>query len=354
MEAIADALRARGLAPDQLRYVGARRGLEANVLANQVVELTLLPGRGLQRSFHVRAILDNLSALGGLTGAILIALYRVGRWRPAAVVSVGGYASFAAALAAVLWRRPLILVELDAAPGAAQRALGRFARRRCTAFPSDDPSAVLTGGPLRRSILALDRTPDVRRAQRATLDPPIDARRRVIVVMTGSLGAASVNCATLELARLWADRDDRTLWHVTGRRDYLDVLAARPATTALDYRLVDFADMSVLWSVADAAVCRAGSTTIGELTALGIPSILVPLPGAPGDHQTLNARSLVAAGGALLMRDNELSGASLARALDAICSDEHHSSMSAAAARAGHRDAAETIADVVLRVASGV
>jgi UDP-N-acetylglucosamine--N-acetylmuramyl-(pentapeptide) pyrophosphoryl-undecaprenol N-acetylglucosamine transferase len=89
-----------------------------------------------------------------------------------------------------------------------------------------------------------------------------------------------VNAAVRELAELWSSRRDRTLIHVTGRRDYLEYLALKPETEWLDYRVLAFGDMVELWSLADVAVCRAGAITVAELTALSIPSILVPLPAA--------------------------------------------------------------------------
>lgn len=347
MVAIAEQLQARGVDPAQLRYVGSRRGQEATLLAGHRVAVTLLPGRGIRRSFSARAVLDNLAAAAGLASAVAMATYDVRRWRPSVVVSVGGYASFAVSLAAVLCRRPLVLVELDAVPGAAHRVLGRFAVRRCTAFASDQPNAVTTGAPLRDAILAVDRSRPARAAARQALAPPIDDGRAVVVVMTGSLGAASVNRAVSELAQLWAGRSDRTLLHVTGRRDFDSVQASRPTTPELDYRIVAFADMAELWSVCDAAVCRAGAATVAELGALGIASVLVPLPGAPGDHQTRNAEAVVRAGGARLIADRDCTAASLAAALDAIMDDQRLAEMSDAARSLGRRDAAGVIARVV-------
>ena len=351
MQAIAEQLLARGVAPEQLRFVGSRRGQEAALLEDSGVSLTLLPGRGLQRSWSLGAGVANVGACAGLLAALVVALARVGRWRPSVVVSVGGYASFAVSFAAVFWRRPLVLVELDATSGAAHRLLGRFATRHCTAFPSNDPHSVVTGAPLRDVIVELDRSRGARVAMRAGQRPPIEASRHVVVVMTGSLGARSVNRAVTELARLWSDRRDVTLVHVTGRRDFDRVVSSRPTTTGLDYRVEAFGDMAMLWTVCDVALCRAGATTVAELCALGIPAILVPLPGAPGDHQTLNARTVVAAGGARLVRDDECHAPTLAAQLDEMFQSDTLASMSAAAASLGRRDAAAAIAREVCDVA---
>lgn len=350
MQAIAEQLMQRGVEPRDIRFVGSRRGQERKLLGGSPVALTLLPGRGIRRSLAPRAIVQNIGAVLALFGAVVVALAAVGRWRPSVVVSVGGYASFAVALAAVVWRRPLVLVDLDAAPGAAHRLLGRFARTRCTAFSTSEPRSIVTGAPLRDAVVDVDRSSEARRVARANQRPPIDLERRVVVVMTGSLGASSVNRAVSALASLWSTRRDRTIIHVTGHRDFDEVTSARPALDGLDYRVVDFGDMVELWSLCDVAICRAGATTVAELTALGICSVLVPLPGAPGDHQTKNAMAVVNAGGAVLVRDDECTGEALGEALDSILEADRYQRMCDAALSIGRRDAAQAIADVVCDV----
>ncbi len=350
MVAIADQLRALGVDAGDLRFVGSRRGQESTLLAGHEVALTLLPGRGFRRSITPDALRENLEATGSLARAVVMALAKIRRWRPAVVVSLGGYASFATSLAAVVWRRPLVLVELDAEPGAAQRLFTRFARARCCAFPTNDPKAVVTGTPLRESIVAVDRSAEARRTARATIVPPIDEGRTVVVVMTGSLGSTRVNQAVSELARRWSPRHDRTLLHVAGRRDVEKVRADAPATDGLDYRILEFGDMTELWGVADAAICRAGASTVAELTTLAIPSVLVPLPHAPGDHQMKNALVVVEAGGARLVLDAECTGAKLEEVLATVTAPEVLDSMARAASTLGRGDGAVEIARVVARV----
>jgi UDP-N-acetylglucosamine--N-acetylmuramyl-(pentapeptide) pyrophosphoryl-undecaprenol N-acetylglucosamine transferase len=350
MEAVAEQLRADGVSANDLRFVGSRRGQESTLLAASAVALTLLPGRGLRRSFTVEALVQNLGALGSLIGALVIAIVKVRQWRPSVVVSLGGYASFATTMAAVLWRRPLVLVELDAEPGAAQRPFTRFARARCCAFPSGDPKAVVTGTPLRASIVSVERSADARRSARAEAVPPIDDARRVVVVMTGSLGSTTVNRAVSELAVRWSTRRDRAILPVAGRRDVESVRAAAPVTEGLDYRILEFADMAQLWTIGDVAICRAGASSVAELTTLAIPSVLVPLPHAPGDHQMKNALAVVEAGGARLVVDAECTGAKLDAVLESIMEPETLASMGRAAGQLGRRDAAASIARVVARV----
>jgi len=347
MLAIAEQLCADGVDPGGLRFVGSRRGQESTLLANGVVALTLLPGRGFRRSLRPDALVENLGAALALCAAVVIAIAHVRRWRPSVVVSLGGYASFATTLAAVVWRRPLVLVELDAEPGAAQRLFTRYASARCCAFPTTEANAVVTGTPLRASVVAVDRSTGARTAARRSCEPPIDDARVVVVVMTGSLGSTRVNQAVSELARRWSTRHDRTIIHVAGRRDVAWVRTHAPDTDGLDYRILEFGDMAQLWALCDVALCRAGASTVAELTTLHIPSVLVPLPHAPGDHQMKNALVVVEAGGARLVLDAECTGEKLDDALAAITTPETLASMGEAAGSLGRHDAASSIARVV-------
>lgn len=348
MQAIAEALVAQGVAEHDIRYVGSRRGQEAVLLGDGPIALTLLPGRGIRRSLAPRAWRDNAGALLAFAAAVIRALIDVHRWRPRVVVSVGGYAAAAVATAAVFWRRPLVLVDLDATPSATHRFLTRYATARCVALGSPSVGVHVTGAPVRSDVLALDRSHDARQTAKTKVNPPIGASRRVIVVMTGSLGATRVNRAVLELAQMWRDRDDLALVHITGRRDYEMVTAAQREMAGLDYRVIDFADMSTWWAVADVAICRAGATTVAELTTLALPAVLIPLPGAPGDHQSHNADALATVGAARTLRDAECTGEALARLVDQILQPEVWVEMSRASSLLARRDAAARIAQVAL------
>ena len=350
--AIGRALVARGHDPASIRFVGSERGMEGRMVPAAGFELTALPGRGIAR----RLTVDNVGAVIGLARAFVQAVVLVRRLRPAVTVAVGGYASAAAALASVLWRVPLVVAEQNAVPGLANRLAGRFAAASAVSFESTPlPRAVLTGNPVRPEIAAADTGPDGRRAARAALGLPADAL--VVAVAGGSLGARSINAAALDLARRWADRGGTCVYHVVGRRDFAETAASRPAPTAggLDYRQIEFEDrMDLLLVAADVTVQRAGASTVAELAAIGLPSVLVPLPGAPGDHQTQNARRLSDAGGAVLVPDAELDGARLAAELDRLLADPaRRAAMAAAARRMGRPDAADRVAALAEEHARG-
>jgi UDP-N-acetylglucosamine--N-acetylmuramyl-(pentapeptide) pyrophosphoryl-undecaprenol N-acetylglucosamine transferase len=143
-----------------------------------------------------------------------------------------------------------------------------------------------------------------------------------VAVSGGSLGSFRINRATVELAELWAARSDVAIRHVVGRRDWDEFHGAPRSPGGLVYQQVEYEqDMVSLYTAADVAVLRAGANTVAELALAGVPAVLVPLPGSPGDHQGANARLLAAAGAAVIVPDEELDGARLAKELEALLAD---------------------------------
>ena len=346
---IARALVARGRSAPSIELFGSRRGQEAALWPTLEFPFTLLPGRGIRRSIRLRALIDNAGAVLGLLVATAASIVSFVARRPRVAVIVGGYASFPAGIAALLTRVPMVLVNTDAVPGAVNGLLARFAAANAVAFPGTGlPRAVLTGTPVRPELGGLDRSPAGRRQARALLGLPEE--RRTLAAFGGSLGARRINAAVAELAARWSDRRDLSLYHVAGRRDYGQFGRDEPGTSGgLEYRVVPFEDrMPVLYRAADVVVCRAGAMTVAELLVCGLPAILVPLPGAPRDHQTRNAEALVAGGAAILVPDAECTAARLESELAALLSDaDRLAAMGEAARRLGHPDAAATVAELV-------
>jgi UDP-N-acetylglucosamine:LPS N-acetylglucosamine transferase len=258
---------------------------------------------------------------------------------------VGGYASVAVGLAAVLRRIPLVVAEQNAVPGAANRLLARFAKASAVSFEGTPlPSAVVTGNPVRPEIAAIDPERDREAARRAV---GVGEGRRLVLVFGGSLGALRINQAALAAVATWHDRADLAVHHVVGQRDWDVISAAAPADLGrLHYRAVPYEhDMPALLAAADVAVCRSGSGTCFELATVGLPSVLVPSPSVTADQQTQNARRLVDAGAAVLVADAELDGARLVAEVDGLLADpDRHAAMAAAARTWARPDAAAAIA----------
>jgi undecaprenyldiphospho-muramoylpentapeptide beta-N-acetylglucosaminyltransferase len=341
--AVAEELVARGHERAAIRFVGSARGLEAEAVPSAGFLIDLLPGRGLRRSVRPAALWDNAGALLGTARAFGRAFRLVGRLRPRVVLGVGGYASLPCLLAARLRRVPAVVHEQNAAPGLVNRIGVRLGAHAAISLPGTPlRGALLTGNPVRA---------EVARVIRAPVAPPL------VVIVGGSLGARRLNDAALDLYDRWRARTDIAICHVTGPRD-LDRCTTRFKTLArpsdaLAYALVGYeTHMENLYTRAAVFVCRAGAVTVAELAAIGMPSVLVPLPGAPGDHQTRNANALVRVDAGVLVPDGELDGPRLAAELDRLLGDPARLPNMAVAARSvAQPDAAARVADLVEEVA---
>lgn len=343
---IAEALVARGFDASGIHFVGSRRGPEATLVPRAGFSVSLLPGRGVPR----RLTRESVGAVAGLAVAFVRSIAILARRRPGVVVSMGGYAALPVAMAAVILRVPLVVCNLDAVANAANRIVARFAAASTVAVEGTGlPRATLTGMPVRSELATIDRSPQGRRRARRALGLPED--RHTIAVFTGSLGSARVNQAVAGLVERWAGRADVTVRHVVGRRDWpaLSGQVARAAVGELCYSPVEYEDrMALLLGAADILVGRAGAGTVAELAVAGLASVLVPLPGAPGDHQSANAMVLVRAGAAVMLRDAQCSDERLARELDTLLGEPSKlEAMDKAAASLGRPGAADAVAAVV-------
>jgi UDP-N-acetylglucosamine--N-acetylmuramyl-(pentapeptide) pyrophosphoryl-undecaprenol N-acetylglucosamine transferase len=351
--AIARALVDQGHPPGSIHMVGSARGLEAKLVPATDFPATFLPGRGIER----RLSLQSLQSVGALLKACAQAWRLVGRLKPRVVVSVGGYASVACALAAVLRRVPIVVAEQNAAPGAANRLVSRFAKASAVSFDGTPlRRAVVTGNPVRAEVSAIERTRDAE-AARHKLD--VYAGRRMVLIFGGSLGALRINRAVVEAVRRWAPRTDLHVRHVVGQRDWKEIAPAVGAIwspeTPLRYQALEYEDdMPTALAAADLVVCRSGSSTCFELLAAGLPSLLVPSPNVTADHQTANARHMARAGAAVVVPDAELDGPRLVAEVDALLGDPARlAAMSQAARQAARPHAARDIAALAAECARG-
>ena len=344
--AVADELVRRRHPAESLRFLGSARGLEAEAIPAAGYEIALLPGRGFRRSLRPGALLQNARTAVDTVVAVWRAVVLLRRWRPRVVFGVGGYAAAPAVLAARVWRVPVVVHEQNAAPGAVNRAAVALGARAAVSLPGTRlAGAVVTGNPVRAEIAALG-------TERERGEPERGPMRRV-AVFGGSLGAGRINDATLGLAARWRDRTDVSIRHVAGRRDYQRCVDQRSRTRRpgdrLAYELVAFEDdMPTLYRGVDVVVTRAGAVTVAELAISGTAAVLVPLPGAPSDHQSANAAAMVQAGAAVALRDAECEPGRLARELDTLlAAPDRLAAMRTAARTLAVPDAAARVADLV-------
>jgi UDP-N-acetylglucosamine--N-acetylmuramyl-(pentapeptide) pyrophosphoryl-undecaprenol N-acetylglucosamine transferase len=319
-------------------FVGTAGGIEARAVPVAGWPLRLVAGRQVRGGGVFRGV----AGLAALARAVVEARRILKEIRPVLVVGVGGYASVAAVLAARLGRQPVLLLEQNVIPGAANRLLGRLARRVCVGFAESAAffpagRAVHTGNPVRADVLAARDAP-----------PPVRADGRLgLLVFGGSAGAHRLNEAAVAALRLRGARAPGfDILHQTGATD-VDAVRNGYTGAGVAARVVPFIDdMGAAYVAADVVVGRAGAMTCSEVAVVGRPAILVPYPFAADDHQRRNAEVLVAAGAAELILDRELDGERLAAALEGLAADPDRRARMAAAARAlGRPDAAERVAD---------
>lgn len=354
--AVARALR-RDHGEGAVELVGSRRGLDSKLLAGVEFPVTLLRGRGFRRRRSPAAMASNLAAAAGLASAFVSSVLLVLRRRPAVVVAVGGYTCVAPSVAAWMLGVPVVVVNVDAVPGAGNRFVGRFARAAAVAYPGTRmPRAVVTGPPVRPEMVAVREhkasDPIARETARSQLGLPVGGI--VIASFGGSLGATHLNQAVLELARRWSMRAGTAIYHVVGDRDSGWASTAAGDLTGrrsgLFYVQVPYEErMDLFYAASDLCVCRAGANTVAELAVTGTPAVLVPLPGAPGDHQSANAAVLERVGAAVALEDSALDAVKLEEVLDSI--GPRLPQMAEQARRLGKPDAAEAVAELAARCA---
>ncbi len=344
--AIADALVRAGVKKEKITLLGSKRGQESELVPRSGYGLVLLSGRGVRRSLAPSALIANIGAAIGLARAVLSTFLRFVRSRPTVVVSVGGYGAFSGDLVAVCLRIPLVLVTIDSVPGLVHRLFGSVAQANAVAFSTSALArAHVTGTPLREGI----RAGSVTAAQARQLLGLVSTAK-VIAVVGGSLGAGRLNDLASALSRRLDAHSDWVIYHVTGRRNYERVANDPLRVDHPRHVLVPFCErMDLLYSAADLFVGRAGGSTIAELCACSLPSLLVPLPHAPGDHQRKNADLLERAGASVMIEESTLSADAVEKEIDALLGDPGRlSAMSQAARSLCVEDAATKVAEVVL------
>ncbi|MFJ7751245.1 undecaprenyldiphospho-muramoylpentapeptide beta-N-acetylglucosaminyltransferase [Arthrobacter sp. NPDC097144] len=332
----------RESAPDaRIKVVGTAAGMETRLVPAAGFELAVIDRVPMPRKPGG----DLVRLPGRLRRAIAQAGDILDEAAADVVVGVGGYVSTPVYLAARRRKLPIIVHEANARPGLANRVGARFADVVGTAFAETKlPGAQLVGMPMRREIAELDRA-GARAAARKALG--LEQDRPTLVVTGGSSGAASINRAVEEALPALAAAGIQTL-HITGRGKQLEA-ADGGLLAAPFYRQVEYVDgMEQAYAAADLLLARSGAGTVCEISAVGLPAVLVPLPHGNGE-QALNAAGLVAAGGALVVSDSLFTAAWISDKLIPLLADPAAlEAMSAASAAEGIRDADRRMAEFIL------
>ena len=347
MLAIAEALRHQdGDGPVHCTMVGTASGMETRLVPAAGYELDLIDRVPLPR----RPTMDLVRLPGRMRRAIRAAGEILDRRQADVVVGVGGYVSTPVYLAAARRGVPVVIHEANARPGLANRVGARRAAFVATAFQETVlPKAQWVGMPMRTQISSLNRAvAQLPARQTLGLDPDLTT----LVVTGGSSGALNINRTVTQALPALLEAGIQVL-HLTGRdKPVLD--SQGELLTAAGYHQREYLDgMELAYAAADLIVARAGAGTVCEVAAVGLPSVLVPLPLGNGE-QALNARGLVAAGGALTVRDESFTADWVRTQLVPLLSEpERLLRMADAAASLGVRDADQTMARLVTEAAGG-
>lgn len=323
-------------------FAGTSRPIERRIVEQHGFNFFALPSV----KFEGSALATPSWALR-LTRGLLSAWRFLPQVRPDLVVSLGCYAALPPAISAALRNVPLVVMEQNATPGKANRLLSWWAREVYVPWPGTEMSFAhpervhVTGNPVRADFL--DKRHCRKLAQRFGLSP----RKRTLLVLGGSQGARAVNRAIMDsVKRFQCEAPWLQVLHSAGETDCDTVRAAykQQRIEAAVFPYIE--DMASAYSLCDLAVCRAGGTTLAELTALGVPAVLVPHPFAAHDHQRRNASFVAGGGGAIIADEADLSNGKLGEILlDLLGNEPCLRRMRQASIRIGRPAAARNVAD---------
>jgi UDP-N-acetylglucosamine--N-acetylmuramyl-(pentapeptide) pyrophosphoryl-undecaprenol N-acetylglucosamine transferase len=340
--------------PDaRVTFVGTASGIESRVIPREGFTLEVIRSAGLKGKS-----LASLARGVGLLPLSAIDAWRViSRRRPDVVIGVGGYSSGPVVALSALRGIPTLLMEQNAMPGLTNRSLARIVRAAAVTYEESigyfGSKAFVAGNPVRPEFFARDAGASGG-SQGAYVEhdrPPAAAR---VLIFGGSQGAHAINVAMVEAAsRLAAAAPRLAITHQTGERD-LEMVRDGYRRAGLEARVEPFLfEMDREMKEATLVICRAGATTLAELTAAGRPSILIPLPTATDDHQRKNAVALVTQGAAQMLEQRELTGERLATEVLSLAGDaERCRRMSERARQMARPDAARVIVDRLIELAA--
>lgn len=322
-------------------WIGVRGGMEERLIPPRGYAMSWVRFSGVRRR--------GIAAFALLPPNLLIAFWQTARaifaHRPDIVLGMGGYVSFPGGMMASLLNRPLAIHEQNSVAGLANRVLARLADRVLTTFPNafgEATAVIWTGNPVREEIATLA-PPENRYAARA-------GQLRLLVI-GGSQGAQVLNNVVPDALALIAPEARPRVTHQAGAANH-EAVRARYQARGVNASVVAFIDdMSARYAETDLIVCRAGATTIAEIAAAGIASVLVPYPHAVDDHQTLNARFLADRGAALLVPQHELTAQRFSEVLCGL-TRERLLVMAQAARAAGRPEATRKVAQVCMELAA--
>lgn len=352
--ALAVARRLKSLSSDvEILYIGTKRGLESELVPDSGFDFETIEIEGFKRRLDKEGILYNIHTLKLLFKSFKRAKQIINEFNPDVVLGTGGYVAGPVCLVAARLGIPTIVHEQNSVIGLTNKLLAHFVDKIAICFdtiydqiPKFKDKIIFTGNPRAQEIA--DIKPDSESLTKLGLDNHLPT----LLVVGGSRGAEAINEAIVQLSKQLSTADFQTIF-VTGEIHYKQV-CERVGDLSKNSRLLIvpyLSDMIHILANVDLVVTRSGATTISEITALGIPSILIPSPYVTANHQMINAQSLVDHHAAVLIKESELSAERLIDTVnELIYSEEKLSQMREAAKSLGHPKAADQLIDIMLNL----
>lgn len=324
-------------------YVGTKKGLESRIVPDAGIDFKTIEIQGFKRSLS----LENFKTVYLFLKSIQASKKIIKEFKPDVVVGTGGYVCGSVVFAAAQMHIPTVIHEQNSVAGVTNKFLSHFTNKVAICF--DDVRAafpakkvVFTGNPRAQQVAHITK-------QNRLKQYHLSDNKRTVLIFGGSRGAEKINQSALEAAKSFADKDFQVLF-VTGRVHYDAIMKKASGMQIPDNVVIEpyIADMPQLLPEIDLIVGRAGATSLAEITALGIPSILIPSPYVTADHQTKNAMSLVNKNAAEMIKESDLNGITLATKVNDLMNDEKlRQKMAQSAYQVGVRDAADRLYNVL-------
>ncbi|MEG6611911.1 undecaprenyldiphospho-muramoylpentapeptide beta-N-acetylglucosaminyltransferase [Pseudoclostridium thermosuccinogenes] len=334
--------------PDaQIKFVGTERGLETRLVTREGYELELIKVRGFKRKLSF----DTIIAIKELFQGMVEARKIIKRYKPDIVIGTGGYVCGPVLFNAAMMKIPTLIHEQNAYPGVTNKILSRYADAVAISFKESEKyfksakKIALTGNPVRDEILHTDKVSARKRLG-------ISSNSRVVVVVGGSRGAQNINNSVVDMLKKYYNSNDFNIIFATGEAQYDRTMESLGKDIAPTVEVVPYIyNAADVYAAADLMVCRAGAITLSELTAMGIPAILIPSPFVTANHQEYNARSLEKNGAAVVILEKELSGNVLYNQIMSLLKNrEQLSRMASNSKKMGITNATEKIYSMIREV----
>jgi len=327
---------------NDILFVGTERGLESKIIPREGFKIVKIKARGIKR----KICFENLTAIV----IFLISLFQsrsiIKKYKPDIVIGTGGYVSGSVVLMAAILGIPTFVHEQNVMPGITNKFLSRITKATFLSFNQSKEylaKLIFTGNPLHFKNIKQNTDRKYKKFN-------LDSLKKTILVLGGSKGAASINRAVLGSVDLTKDviKNNWQVLLISGQDDYDNIMKM----VREDHKIFSVEpylhDIEKAYSLADLVICRAGATTLAEISAYGLPAILIPYPYATHNHQEVNARIFTREGAAILILEKDLSDKKLAQVLLGILKDKSRLEMMARKSRElGNENSAKKIVNYI-------